>query len=451
LEQQLWSRVCDVFRKKEGDLVFSHWIAPLVPDAISSGVFRILAPSAFIRDWVDSHYRDFLLAVAQKEFPAVLSLDIVVSKPGDSLASAPSDTSVPDPVFEKEESPEDVFLDLGLDPRLTFENFVTGKPNELAYEAAFQVANSKAVAFNPLFLYGGVGLGKTHLMHAIAWHIRSTDPSRNVVYLSAEKFMYQFIRALRHKDIMSFKEKFRSVDVLMIDDVQFISGKDSTQEEFFHTFNALVDQKKQIILSADKSPSDLAGIEERMRSRLGWGLVVDIHPTNYELRLSILEAKVEKMQIEQQVPSTVLEFLAQKITSNIRELEGALNRVVAYANLVGKDLSVGLVSEVLQDLIRSNDRRVSIEEIQQKICDHFSITLAEMLSEKRTANLVKPRQIAMFLSKSLTTSSLPEIGRKFGGKDHTTVIHAVKKITLAMEKSTEFQSEVEMLRKKIQS
>ena len=302
-----------------------------------------------------------------------------------------------------------------LDPRFTFENFVVGKSNELAHAAAQRVAEARAVPFNPLFLYGGVGLGKTHLMHAIAWHIQRRTPQRKVIYLSAEKFMYQFIRALRFKDnVMAFKEQFRSVDVLMIDDVQFISGKDSTQEEFFHTFNALVDQNRQIVISADKSPHDLEGIEERMRSRLGWGLVADIHPTTYELRLGILQAKAEQMKA--QVPSKVLEFLAHKITSNVRELEGALNRIVAHATLIGRAITLETTQEVLHDLLRANDRRVTIEEIQSRVAEHFNIRLADMHSARRARAVARPRQVAMYLSKQLTPRSLPEIGRKFGGR-----------------------------------
>src|SRR6185437_128077 len=255
-----------------------------------------------------------------------------------------------------------------LDPRFTFANFVVGKPNELANAAARRVAEAfsapaHSVPFNPLFLYGGVGLGKTHLMHAIAWHVRTHAPRRKVIYLSAEKFMYQFIRALRFRSTMDFKEQFRSVDLLMIDDVQFISGKDSTQEEFFHTFNALVDQNRQIVISADKSPSDLEGLEERMRSRLGWGLVADIHPTTYELRLGILQAKAE--QHKAAIPPRVLEFLAHKIVSNVRELEGALNRIAAHVNLVRREVSLESAQEVLHDLLRANDRRITIDEIQK--------------------------------------------------------------------------------------
>ncbi|MFO1113044.1 MAG: chromosomal replication initiator protein DnaA [Rhodospirillales bacterium] len=260
-----------------------------------------------------------------------------------------------------------------LDQRFTFEHFVVGKPNEFAYAAAQRVAAASRVPFNPLFLYGGVGLGKTHLMHAIAWDIRKRDPQRTVIYLSAEKFMYRFIRALREQNT-DFKEQFRSVNVLMIDDVQFISGKESTQEEFFHTFNTLVDQGRQIVLSADKSPSDLEGMQERLKSRLNCGLVADIHATTYELRLGILQSKADQLGIE--VPQKVTEFLAHRITSNVRELEGALNRVVAHAQLIGRAITLETTQEVLHDLLRANDRRITIDDIQKQVAAHFNIRVA---------------------------------------------------------------------------
>jgi chromosomal replication initiator protein len=293
-----------------------------------------------------------------------------------------------------------------------------------------------------------VGLGKTHLMHAIAWEIRTRDPSRRVIYLSAEKFMYQFIRALRFRDTVAFKEQFRSVDVLMIDDVQFISGKDSTQEEFFHTFNALVDQNRQVVISADKSPSDLEGLEERLRSRLGWGLVADIHPTTYELRLGILQSKAE--QLRAQIPQKVTEFLAHKIQSNVRELEGALNRIVAHSTLVGRDITLETTQEVLHDLLRANDRRVTIEEIQKRVAEHYTIRIADMSSARRARAVARPRQVAMYLAKVLTSRSLPEIGRKFGGRDHTTVMHAVRKIEELKAADPALAEDVELLRRMLE-
>ncbi len=339
-------------------------------------------------------------------------------------------------------------LSARLDDRFRFDNFIVGKPNELAFAAARRVAEADNVPFNPLFLFGGVGLGKTHLMHAIASHIRAYRPDKKILYLSAEKFMYQFIRALRYKDTVAFKEAFRSVDVLMVDDVQFIAGKENTQEEFFHTFNALVDQNRQVVISADKSPAELEGIEDRMKSRLGWGLVAEIHATTYELRLGILQSKAEQLNAE--APPRVLEFLAHKITSNVRDLEGALNRLVAYSNLVGRDITLESTQEVLHDLLRANDRRVTIEEIQKRVAEHFNIKLSEMHSPRRSRAIARPRQVAMYLSKQLTSRSLPEIGRKFGGRDHTTVMHAVRKVDELKQGDSSFAEDVELLRRMLE-
>lgn len=336
-----------------------------------------------------------------------------------------------------------------LDSRFTFENFVVGKPNELAYAAALRVAESAKPLFNPLFLYGGVGLGKTHLMHAIAWHIKKCHPDRKVIYLSAEKFMYQFVRALRFKDTVAFKEQFRSVNVLMIDDVQFIGGKETTQEEFFHTFNALVDNNHQIIISADKSPADLERMEDRLKSRLGWGLVADIHPTTYELRIGILQAKAESMGVE--IPKEVIEFLAFKISSNVRELEGALNRIIAHATLVGRSITVDTTQEVLRDLLKANDRRVTIEDIQKRVAEYYNIKTSDMQSARRLQNIARPRQVAMYLAKILTSRSLPDIGRKFGGRDHTTVLHSVRKVQEIYLNDKEFADDVDILKRSLET
>jgi chromosomal replication initiator protein len=268
--------------------------------------------------------------------------------------------------------------------------------------------------------------------------------------MSAEKFMYKFIRALRFKTTVDFKEQFRSVDVLMIDDIQFIAGKESTQEEFFHTFNALVDQNRQVVISGDRSPSDLDGMEERLRSRLGWGLVADIHPTDYELRLGILEAK-NAQYADVEVPQRVMEFLAHKITSNVRELEGAFNRIVAHAQLVDRTISLENTQDLLRDLLRAQDRRVTIEEIQKKVAEHFNIRMADMVSSRKQRAIARPRQIAMYLAKRLTSRSLPEIGRKFGGRDHTTVMHAVRKVEELMSLDPAFAEDVELLERMLES
>ncbi|MDA0704686.1 MAG: chromosomal replication initiator protein DnaA [Proteobacteria bacterium] len=439
-----WARVRGGLRAEFGEATYRSWFKPLTLKDVRDGRATVSVPTRFICDWVVTNYADRICAMWNGLNDGLRALDVIVEAPNSATAAAKSDDDEVAAVPEMRD-------DIGgrLDPRFAFPNFIVGKPNEFAHAAARRVAESDAAPFNPLFLYGGVGLGKTHLMHAIAWHIRKRDPRRRVIYLSAEKFMYQFIRALRYKDTMSFKEQFRSVDVLMIDDVQFISGKESTQEEFFHTFNALVDQNRQVVISADKSPSDLDGLEERLRSRLGWGLVADIHPTTYELRLGILQAKSENFS--QAIPGKVLEFLAHRITSNVRELEGALNRIVAHATLVGRDISLEMTQEVLHDLLRASDRRVTIEEIQKRVAEHYNIRLSDMHSARRARAVARPRQIAMYLAKQLTTRSLPEIGRKFGGRDHTTVMHAVRKVEELRSTDSGFSEDVELLLRMLES
>ena len=437
-----------------------------------------------MRDWITGNYGDSLLRIWQEEMPQIEAVDVAVTprSPAAPMAGAGQVPHTPivrdDYSYLPEQAKDDSEINgvplngakreqtarngsnpietraieaYGgpLDPRFTFDAFVVGKSNELAYAAARRVGEAANPPFNPLFLYGSVGLGKTHLMHAIAWQIQRTQPSKRVIYLSAEQFMYQFVRAVRTKDTMAFKEMFRSVDVLMIDDVQFIGGREATQEEFFHTFNALVDKNRQVVISADKSPSDLEGVEERMRSRLGWGLVADIHPTTYELRLSILQAKVERSGVD--VPSKVIEFLAHKITSNVRELEGALTRIVAHASLVGRPITLEAAQELLQDLLRACDRKVTIEEIQKRVAEHFNVRVADMHSARRARAVARPRQVAMYLSKQLTARSLPEIGRRFGGRDHTTVMHAVRKVEELISLDNGFAEDVELLRRMLET
>ena len=462
--QSQWSQVCEGLRRTIGEAEVRSWVSPLALGDLNGGTLTLFAPSSFIKSRVVAEYMDAILQSWRSANSNVQHISIAVN---DNLSRS----------VEKVEFPEDKLgqitsggqstneidvLNAHLDKRYTFDEFVVGKSNEVAYASARRVAEfvvnksndvsyaaarraaeNEAFKFNPLFLYGGVGLGKTHLMHAIAWYIRQNRPDRRTIYVSAEKFMYQFVRALRYKDTVAFKEQFRSVDVLMIDDVQFISGKETTQEEFFYTLNALVDKDHQVIISADKSPSDLEGIEDRLKSRLAGGLAVDIHPTTYELRLGILHAKAERLGTF--IPKEVTEFLAHKIVSNVRELEGALNRIVAHSTLVGREISLDTAHEVLRDLLRANDKRVSIEDIQKRVAEFFGIKVSDMQSARRSQNIARPRQVAMFLSKTLTTRSLPEIGRKFGGRDHTTVLHAVKKIRELQDKDPEFAKDLEIL------
>ena len=448
-----WLRVQARLLSELGDATYRSWLKPLHVVEAHADAVTLGAPTRFMREWVATHYQDNLRAMWQDEIESLQGFEIIVQRaPEDMPSSAPAVAVVATGKAQPAEEDSVLSMSSPLDPRFSFEHFIVGKPNELAYAAARRVAEAPGVTpgCNPLFLYGGVGLGKTHLMHGIAHHIRQHNPQRKVMYLSAEKFMYQFIRALRHKEALAFKELFRSVDVLMIDDVQFIAGKESTQEEFFHTFNALVDQNKQLVITGDRSPSDMDGMEERIRSRLGWGLVADIHSTTYELRLGILQAKLERMP-GVDVPPKVLEFLAHKIISNVRELEGALNRVVAHATLVGRPITLETTQQTLADLLRANDRRITIEDIQKQVAQHFNIKMADMHSARRSRTIARPRQIAMYLAKRMTTRSLPEIGRKFGGKDHTTVMHAVKRIEELMQQDSAMTEDVELLTRMLRS
>ncbi len=442
----LWKKVHEDLRKEFGEAVFRSWLNPLTLQACYHGTLEVSVPTRFMRDWIQTHYAARILEMCRAHSAELRRLEVVVVQnvmPADladgevrAMKANANAQAISDELSE---------ITSPFDPRYTFDTFVVGKPNALAHAAARRIVESQNVPFNPLFLYGGVGLGKTHLMHAIGWAMKQQWPDKRVIYLSAEKFMYQFVKSLRAKDTMSFKEAFRSVDVLMMDDIQFISGKEQTQEEFFHTFNALVDQNKQIVISADKAPSDLTGLEERLRSRLAWGLVADIHPSTYDLRLGILQSK--RALLNAKIPDAVLEFLALKVTSNIRELEGALNRIVAHADVTKQPVTLESTQDVLQDLLRAHDRRITIDEIQRKVAEHYNIRLQDMHSARRARQVARPRQVAMFLAKQLTARSLPEIGRKFGGRDHTTVMHAVRKVEELMGDDAQISQDVEIIRR----
>ncbi len=441
-----WPKITSELKKSLDKDTFQNWIKPIYFESHIDTSLTLSVPTRFLRDWIIKNYASVIKKAYMDQGHSIDKLAILVKENNNRIIPG---TEV---IYEDKDDDEDTYYDdisAPLDPKFTFDNFIVGKPNELAYAAAQRVAQSEVVSFNPLFLYGGVGLGKTHLMHAVAWNIKKRNPKKNVVYLTAEKFMYQFIKALRFKNIMSFKEQFRSVDVLMIDDVQFIIGKDNTQEEFFHTFNTLIDKKRQIIISADKSPADLDGLEDRLKSRLGWGLVADIHPLTYELRLGILQAKAEQKSLN--LKQEVMEFLANKITNNVREMEGALNRLAVHASIQDSEISVDLVKDVLKDLLRTNSRKITIDEIQKKVVEHYNIKLSDMHSPRRSRSVARPRQVAMYLAKSITTRSLPEIGRKFGGRDHTTVIHAIKTIEEIMVNDPNLAEDIELLTRILQT
>lgn len=454
-----WAQIREGLIGRIGKNNFTTWIEPLYLAALDNGVARFDVPSNFFGDWVARNFAEHILRHLNESGHSVGRVEFALARPESrglrpmesaepANAAEPPLRAVPRPKVEDEALPGS-----SLDPKLTFDSFVVGKPNELAHAAARRVAEGGPVSFNPLFLYGGVGLGKTHLMHAIAHELQMRRPELRVVYLSAEQFMYRFVQAIRDKSVMDFKGLFRSVDVLMVDDVQFIAGKDSTQDEFFHTFNALVDQAKQIVISADRAPSEIKDLEDRIKSRLQSGLVVDLHPTDYELRLGILQTKVEYYRQQYRglvIAPGVLEFLAHRITTNVRVLEGALTRLFAFASLVGREITLDLTQDCLSDILRASDRRLTIEEIQRKVAEHYNIRLADMIGPKRVRTIARPRQVAMYLAKQLTMRSLPEIGRRFGGRDHTTIMHGVRKIEELLSTDSQLSDDIQLLRRLLQ-
>lgn len=465
MTKAVWSDVQNNLRDLVGENNFITWIAPLELIRVEDGVAHLSAPTGFVANWINRNYSEQILRGLNVNGATAHRLEVAVgAKPAAASGavasgqervqrtleapakSAPSNT--PSTGWTADEG-------ASLDPRFTFDNFVVGKSNTLAHAAARRVAEGDStITFNPLFLYGGSGLGKTHLLHAIAHEVRARNPQARVLYLSAEQFMYRFVRALRDRQIMDFKSLFRSVDILMVDDVQFIAGKESTQEEFFHTFNALIDQKKQIIISADRAPGEIKDLEYRIQNRMQSGLVVDLHPTDYELRLGILQQKVElnsEAYGNVVLGEGVLEFLAHRITNNVRVLEGALNRLFALASLVGREVTLDLAQDTLADILRTSDRKVTVEEIQRKVAEHYNIRFSDLIGPKRQRQIVRPRQIAMYLSKQMTTRSLPDIGRRFGGRDHTTIMHGVRKIEELSTSDPQVSEDLDLLRRLLES
>lgn len=468
-----WNQICGQLKTEFGVTAFDSWLKPLVVGDFNNGEMNICAPTAFMRNWVVTHYADRINKIWEQKNPSIKKVNFIVQTGfsdrrsiDSSLLKRVSSTPTPQNIYGNINSSSfglvsgaslandtvknnAVNTAAPLNPNFTFENFVVGKTNEFAYAAARKVAEAKNVSFNPLFLYSSVGLGKTHLMQSIIWHIKKNDPDRNVIYLTAEQFVYKFVKALRYKDTDAFKKQFRSVDVLMVDDFQFMGNKGTTQEEFFHTFKSLVEQGKQVIISADKSPTDLEGIEERLKSRLVGGLVVDIMPTDFDLRMGILQKKAELMGVD--LPLKVAEFLAQRITSNVRELEGSLNKVASHSQLLSdKEITLDMTQDVLKDMLRSIDRKTTIDEIQKKVAEHFNISVKELQSSRRARTVARPRQVAMYLAKQLTSRSLPEIGRKFD-RDHTTVMHAVRKVEELIVEDPTLAENIEILRRTLEN
>ena len=449
MDDRQWTDLKISLKKSVGENNFNNWLSPIDFSHVEEDVAIFTVPTNFLGNYVSQNFGEIIVAQISSKTNKINRIRFEVDSKSNNLTgfqpSAPAHISYPK---------DNELTGAQLDKRFTFDAFVVGKPNELAHAAARRVAEGGDVSFNPLFLYGGVGLGKTHLMHAIAWELSNRRPDINVLYLSAEQFMYRFVQALRERKMMDFKQLFRSVDILMVDDVQFIAGKGSTQEEFFHTFNALVDQNKQIIISGDRAPGEIKDLEDRIKSRLQSGLVVDLHPTDYELRLGILQSKVERQKQqypELSIDNNVLEFLALRISTNVRVLEGALTRLFAFASLIGRHITLEVAQDCLADVLRASERKITVEEIQRKVSEHYNIRLSDMIGPKRLRTYARPRQIAMFLSKQLTSRSLPEIGRRFGGRDHTTVMHGVKRIEELRAQDGQIAEDLEMLRRALEA
>jgi chromosomal replication initiator protein len=473
-DSEIWSRVKRRLRAELGEDVFTSWFARLEIDAVVEGTARLTVPTRFLKSWIENHYADRVLSVYRSETPRIEGIAISVrsSTPKEAVArpaghparpdGAPHDGARVKLVSDRDaglapaRDPAADATELGgapLDQRLTFQSFIVGRSNALAHAAADRVARHQGgqALYNPLYLHAGVGLGKTHLLHAIGHEARRNG--RRVIYLTADRFMYGFVAALKAQTALAFKERLRGIDLLILDDVQFIQGR-SIQQEFGHTLNALIDSGRQIVVASDRPPADLESLDERVRSRLAGGLVVEIGALDEQLRASILAARVAAVKAAHagfDVSPAVISYVARAITANGRDLEGAVNRLLAHATLTGSAITLETAEAAIRDLIRNREpKRVKIEDIQKLVASHYNVSRSDILSERRTAAVVKPRQIAMYLAKVLTLRSLPEIGRRFGGRDHTTVLHAVRKIEKLLGEDTGLNDEVELLKRMLQ-
>ena len=448
-EKNNWKQTKLQISKNIKEIVWKAWIEPLEFLEYKNQILYISASSSLILSRVETQYYDTIFFEASKNFENLKDFKIlkinnlkekkILSKNKNIDLKASLSTYTDISFIES--------VSIKLNSRFTFDNFVVGNSNQMPFAASKRVSENKSISYNPLYIHGNVGMGKTHLLNAIAIDLKQKYPDLKIVLMSAERFMYQFIKAIRSKDTIKFKDQFRSLDVLIIDDIQFIGGKESTQEEFFYTFNELINQGKQIILSSNKSPVELMDLDEKLRSRLGGGLVVDFLPTNFELRMDILNKKVDFLKLN--IPHDILEFLATKIQTNIRELEGALNRIWANYELTGRQINIENSKELLSDLLNVNEKKISINLIQEEVVSYFNLNLSDMTSSRRSISIARPRQMAMFLCKDITSFSYPEIGKAFGGKDHTTVMHAVKKIVSLSSENLQLQNQLKSLKKLI--
>jgi chromosomal replication initiator protein len=435
---ELWSKALGEIEKKISKPSYETWLKSTKAHTIKGDTLTITAPNEFARDWLESRYlhliADTIYQLTGEEF--LIKFIIPQNQRDDEFMSNSPIKQINNNNDEQNEIPQSM-----LNPKYTFDTFVIGSGNRFAHAASLAVAEAPAKAYNPLFIYGGVGLGKTHLMHAIGHYVMNHNPSAKIVYLSSEKFTNEFINSIRDNKAVDFRNKYRSVDVLLIDDIQFLAGKESTQEEFFHTFNTLHEESKQIIISSDRPPKEIPTLEDRLRSRFEWGLITDITPPDLETRIAILRKKAKAEGLD--IPNEVMLYIANQIDSNIRELEGALIRVVAYSSLINKDINADLAAEALKDIIpNSKPKMISISDIQRIVGQEFQVKLEDFKAKKRTKSVAFPRQIAMYLSRELTDSSLPKIGEEFGGRDHTTVIHAHEKISKMLQSDEQLQRQL---------
>ena len=438
-----WDEALEYIQQKVPKQVFDTWFLPVQFDKVENSTIYLGVPNKFFGEWLDTHYGALLAeAVAIAGGGEPLTVAFIVRE-----KTAASPTELPSVVQGgKGQAPPKPRRGIVLNPKYTFRNFVVGAGNQFAHAACMAVAEQPGQTYNPLFIYGGVGLGKTHLLNAIGNHVAEQRDLR-IAYLTTEQFTNEVINSIRYDKMMDLRKRYRHIDMLMIDDIQFLVGKERTQEEFFHTFNALYEGHKQIVLSSDRFPKDMPDIEERLRSRFEWGLIADLQPPDVETRIAILRKKSEDEGVK--LPEDVIQFLSTTMKSNIRELEGSLVRLGAYASLTGQVISLDLAKTVLRDLIGDKKKVVAMDDIQEAVCAQFHVKIAELKSRRRSKTLVHPRQIAMYLCRELTDASYPEIGRQFGGKDHTTIIHACRQVTKAKETDTGLQTTIESLKEQI--
>jgi chromosomal replication initiator protein len=437
----LWERVLSEMETKVSKPSFETWLKSTKATAIQNDVITVTAPNEFARDWLEDHYAGLTSDTIEHLTGSRLTPKFVIPQNDneDDLLVEQPPKKIP-----QADATDDISTRTMLNGKYTFNTFVIGSGNRFAHAASLAVAEAPAKAYNPLFIYGGVGLGKTHLMHAIGHYVMEHNPKAKVVYLSSEKFTNEFINSIRDNKAVNFRNKYRNVDVLLIDDIQFLAGKEQTQEEFFHTFNALHEESKQIVISSDRPPKEIPTLEDRLRSRFEWGLITDITPPDLETRIAILRKKAKAENLD--IPNEVMLYIANQIDTNIRELEGALIRVVAYSSLINKDMNADLAAEALKDIIpNSKPKMLTIADIQKLVGDYYQVKLDDFKAKKRTKSVAFPRQIAMYLSRELTDSSLPKIGSEFGGRDHTTVIHAHEKISKLLGTDEDLQQKVQAI------